>query len=68
MAPEPAVGPDQPAGRSLLDRRSLGEGGGEDWRAGERGLLPADLRNFRRVAESGFGSIISGFTLMKLVP
>ena len=34
---ETAVGLDRPAGRSLLDLRSLGEGGGEDWRAGKGG-------------------------------
>jgi len=44
VAPEASVGeviaalnssqPERPAGRSLFDRRSLGVGGGEDWRVG----------------------------------
>jgi hypothetical protein len=38
LAIETAFGPDWPACRSLLDRRSFSEGGGEVCRSGERGV------------------------------
>ena len=45
LAIESAFGPDRPAGRSLLDRRSFSEGGGKDWRPGKGGVKNRDFEN-----------------------
>jgi len=63
-APVTAVWLNRPAGRSLLDLRSLGEVGGEDWRAGVGGFTAKSIcrgRSFPdRFAKNFLAAVVFG--------